>query len=91
MTHTPHHPLRHRTQFIIQSKPDDLFVRDGDDLHLNHTISLLDALVGFSHEIKHLDGHAVKLERQGVTKPLQVVTLTGQGMPKPDNVRVVAS
>lgn len=77
-----------RSQFIIQSQPDKRFERHGDDLHLNHTISLLDALVGFSHEIHHLDGHAVTLAREGVTKPLQVVTLPGEGMPKPEDVRV---
>ncbi len=38
-------------QFIIRTDPDPIFERQGDDLLLNHTISLLDALVGFSHEV----------------------------------------
>lgn len=39
-------------QFLIKTEADDRFERQGDDLLLNHTISLLDALVGFSHEVR---------------------------------------
>ena len=36
-----------------------VFERRGDDLYMNLTISLRDALVGFSVDITHLDGHVV--------------------------------
>ena len=36
-----------------------IFERRGDDLYVNLTISLRDALVGFSMDITHLDGHKV--------------------------------
>ena len=36
-----------------------MFERRNDDLYTNLTISLRDALVGFSVDIKHLDGHLV--------------------------------
>ena len=36
-----------------------MFERRGDDLYTNVTVSLRDALVGFSMDIKHLDGHLV--------------------------------
>ena len=42
------HPSRH-----------SVFERRRDDLYMNLTISLRDALVGFSVDIKHLDGHVV--------------------------------
>jgi DnaJ family protein B protein 11 len=35
------------------------FERRGDDLYTNLTVSLRDALVGFSMDIVHLDGHLV--------------------------------
>ena len=36
-----------------------IFERRGDDLYTNITITLRDALVGFTMEIPHLDGHKV--------------------------------
>ena len=36
-----------------------IFERRGDDLYTNVTITLRDALVGFTMEIPHLDGHKV--------------------------------
>jgi DnaJ family protein B protein 11 len=54
----------------------------GDDLALEVSIPLVDALVGFSTKIKHLDGHAVPIATKGVTRPGDVVTLVGEGMPR---------
>lgn len=36
-----------------------MFERRGDNLYTNLTITLRDALVGFTVDIKHLDGHLV--------------------------------
>ena len=36
-----------------------IFERRGDDLYTNLTVSLRDALVGFTMDITHLDGHKV--------------------------------
>ena len=36
-----------------------IFERRGDDLYTNITVTLRDALVGFTMEITHLDGHKV--------------------------------
>ena len=54
----------------------------GDDLALDVSIPLVDALVGFSTSLKHLDGHKVPLSAKGVTRPGDVVTLPGEGMPR---------
>lgn len=44
-----------------------MFERRGDDLYMNITISLRDALTGFNMEITHLDGHKVKIKQGGVS------------------------
>ena len=38
-------------QFVLKTAPDSRFHRQGNDLRLNATISLTDALVGFSTEV----------------------------------------
>jgi DnaJ-related protein SCJ1 len=67
--------------FKIVTLPHKRFVRKGNDLHYQLTISLLEALVGFSRKIKHLDGHSVEINRKDVTKPGQIITIEGEGMP----------
>eukprot|EP01116_Phalansterium_solitarium_P009013 TRINITY_DN23003_c0_g1_i1.p1 TRINITY_DN23003_c0_g1~~TRINITY_DN23003_c0_g1_i1.p1 ORF type:complete len:372 (+),score=141.99 TRINITY_DN23003_c0_g1_i1:129-1244(+) len=68
--------------FKIETLPDKRFVRRGDDLHMNMTISLLEALVGFSKSFRHLDGHSVKVTKEDVTKPGEVFMVAEEGMPK---------
>lgn len=41
---------------ILQQKPHEKFQRSGDDLYINHTITLTEALCGFSFMMRHLDG-----------------------------------
>ena len=50
---------------LSPSPRHSVFERLGDHLYMNLTISLRDALVGFSVDIKHLDGHIVGREREG--------------------------
>ena len=69
--------------FVIKTAPHPTFTRDANqvDLHTSATISLLDALVGFSTPLVHLDGHTVDLENVGITRPGQVIKIAGEGMP----------
>ena len=67
--------------FIVRQIPHVRFSRSGNDLHLEETISLVEALVGFSKEIDHLDDHKVVLSSTKVTRPGQVVRVVGEGMP----------
>lgn len=39
------------------------------------------ALLGFTRNLTHLDGHVVSLVRKGVTQPGFVQTIKGEGMP----------
>lgn len=68
--------------FRLVTAPHKRFTRKGDDLHFSLTVSLLEALVGFSKKIKHFDGHTVDVDRTDVTKPGQVITIKGEGMPQ---------
>lgn len=44
-----------------------------------------DALIGFSFEINHLDGHKVAISREKVTWPGARIRKKGEGMPNYDN------
>lgn len=68
--------------FVVVQTPHPLFRRDGDNLHVDFTISLLESLVGFSKTIEHLDGHKVEIIKSDVTFCSQVVTVRGEGMPR---------
>lgn len=46
---------------------------------------LQDALVGFSLELKHLDGHIVSISRDKVTWPGARIRKKGEGMPNYEN------
>lgn len=69
----------------VRTSPHPIFERQGDDLYTNITISLQDALVGFTMEFKHLDGHTVSVTRDKVTWPGAKLRKKGEGMPNYDN------
>jgi len=71
--------------FKIRTLPHPTFTRQGNDLHMDLHISLSEALVEFSKSFKHVDGHKVRVARKDVTKPFQVLKVSGEGMPLADN------
>ena len=68
--------------FVVRPRPHPRFERVGDNLRLNATIPLADALVGFATSITHLDGRKVALAATGVTRPGATMVLAGEGMPR---------
>lgn len=44
-------------------------------------ITLKEALLGFKKKIKHLDNHFIKINKEGITKPGEIQTIKGEGMP----------
>lgn len=69
----------------IKTMPHKTFERRGDDLYTNITITLQDALVGFSTGIEHLDGRKVLIVRDKVTWPGARIRKKGEGMPNYEN------
>eukprot|EP01100_Stratorugosa_tubuloviscum_P009217 TRINITY_DN3849_c0_g1_i1.p1 TRINITY_DN3849_c0_g1~~TRINITY_DN3849_c0_g1_i1.p1 ORF type:complete len:372 (-),score=134.38 TRINITY_DN3849_c0_g1_i1:124-1239(-) len=67
--------------FVVKTLKHKLFERVGNDLRMELTISLKEALVGFSRTLKHLDGHTVVIERNEVTAPGFVLQIDNEGMP----------
>jgi DnaJ-related protein SCJ1 len=41
----------------------------------------MEAILGFRKVIKHLDGHEVVIEREGITQPGYIEIMEGEGMP----------
>eukprot|EP00211_Chloroparvula_japonica_P006450 CAMPEP_0119143196 /NCGR_PEP_ID=MMETSP1310-20130426/33922_1 /TAXON_ID=464262 /ORGANISM="Genus nov. species nov., Strain RCC2339" /LENGTH=414 /DNA_ID=CAMNT_0007134807 /DNA_START=63 /DNA_END=1307 /DNA_ORIENTATION=+ len=66
-----------------EEEPSD-FIRRGDDLILEHTITLAEALTGFKFPVTHLDGRTLVVESMpnDVVKPGDLKTIEGEGMPK---------
>ena len=65
----------------VYSEEHDDFEREGSDLVTSQNISLMEALLGFKREIKHLDGRLIEIERLQVTEPGQEHEVPGLGMP----------
>ncbi|XP_026446207.1 dnaJ protein ERDJ3B-like [Papaver somniferum] len=68
-------------KFKIRTAPHDIFKREGNDLHTTVSITLVQALVGFEKNIKHLDEHLVEIGSKKITKPKEVRKFKGEGMP----------
>jgi DnaJ family protein B protein 11 len=68
--------------FNIKQVPHKFFVRNGDNLSMSMTISLLESLVGFKKTFEHLDGHIVTVEKKDVSYCSEVYIVKNEGMPK---------
>jgi len=69
--------------FIIQEKEHDFFKRQGDDLFIEKSLTLVEALCGFQFIITHLDGRKllVKSSSNEAIKPGDIKTIPEEGMP----------
>lgn len=56
-------------KFIIKVSEHSSFKRRGDNLYLKQSLTLVESLIGFEHEINHMDDSVIKLKREGVTPP----------------------
>lgn len=68
---------------ILQQKPHEKFQRNNDNLQINQTISLTEALCGFTFVLHHLDGRDLVIRHPAgeVIKPGDIKTVVGEGMP----------
>jgi DnaJ family protein A protein 2 len=71
--------------FVVQQQEHDRFVRKGDDLLTEKTITLAQALCGMEVVIKHLD-----VKEDETSRHLVIKTRAGQEVIKPGDVRVIS-
>lgn len=78
---------------VLQQSDHGVFRRDGANLHYKKTITLLEALTGFSFTIPHLDGRTllVKSDPTMVVRPGDVKAIKDEGMPQKHNPYVRGS
>ncbi|KAI6669741.1 hypothetical protein NL676_004626 [Syzygium grande] len=69
--------------FILQQKEHPKFKRKGEDLFVEHTLSLTEALCGFQFVLTHLDGRQllIKSNPGEVVKPDSFKAINDEGMP----------
>lgn len=67
-------------KYRIKTLKHPRFRRNGDNLITNVTITLRDALVGFTVKIKHLDEHEVPITMSQIVAPATTIKIEGEGM-----------
>ncbi|GLJ11414.1 hypothetical protein SUGI_0166710 [Cryptomeria japonica] len=69
--------------FVLQQKEHPKFKRKGDDLFVEHSLTLTEALCGFQFILTHLDGRQLlnKSSPGEVIKPGQFKAINDEGMP----------
>ncbi|ROW12509.1 hypothetical protein VMCG_00034 [Cytospora schulzeri] len=70
--------------FTLVEEPHDVFTRVGHDLSADLTVTLAEALSGFSRVVvKHLDGRGIHIDypRGKILRPNEVIKVEGEGMP----------
>lgn len=50
--------------FVLQQKEHPKFIRKGDDLFVERSLSLTEALCGFQYILTHLDGRQLLIKSQ---------------------------
>lgn len=70
--------------FVVQEKEHPKFKRKIDDLEVEHTLSLTEALCGFQFVLTHLDGRQllIKSNPGEIIKPGQFKVINDEGMPQ---------
>jgi len=69
--------------FVVEEKPHDVFTRKGPDLFMKRTITLSEALTGFSFPVERLDGKILMVSNKAgeVIKPGALMAIDNEGMP----------
>jgi molecular chaperone DnaJ len=65
---------------LVHVKPDDRFVREGNDIYTQVDLTIVQAALGATTTIETLDG-AIELDLPAGTQPGDVRVLRGKGMP----------
>eukprot|EP00914_Ancora_sagittata_P027582 GHVO01053885.1.p1 GENE.GHVO01053885.1~~GHVO01053885.1.p1 ORF type:complete len:384 (+),score=70.38 GHVO01053885.1:23-1153(+) len=81
----PDHPDHTAGDLILDiiEIPHPTFRRNGDNLHYDLVITLLEALVGFEKSIGHVDkNNPVHIHRTDTSRDHQVIVVSGRGLPR---------
>jgi DnaJ-related protein SCJ1 len=65
--------------FKVVQLPNNEFERKGSDLHYTQHISLLESLVGFNKQIKHLDSRMITIQSKDVTPHGHTAKIKSEG------------
>lgn len=71
----------------VDVSPHALFKRRGDDLIMDKTLSLSQALLGSNFDVKALDGKVLNVNLSEILKPGGVIKISGEGMPSSSGKR----
>jgi DnaJ family protein A protein 2 len=68
---------------VLQQKEHQTFKRDGDDLYMEHELTLHEALCGYELRITHLDGRILRVKGAPgqVVTPGDIKCIVNEGMP----------
>ncbi|KAL0910326.1 hypothetical protein M5K25_021299 [Dendrobium thyrsiflorum] len=69
--------------FIIDEKPHDVFMREGNDLVITQKISLVEALTGYIVLLTTLDGRSLTIPINSIIHPGYEEVVPKEGMPIP--------
>jgi len=74
-------------EIIIQEIPHQLYKRDGDNLNTEHTISVIDAILGTTINVKSVDG-SISIKLSGGVESGKILRASGKGLPNINSGRV---
>jgi DnaJ family protein B protein 11 len=69
-------------EVVLVSRKHPVFRRSGSDLHMNVSISLREALLGFTREVEHIDGSKLVVESKALIQCQQTIVIKGRGLAK---------
>lgn len=67
--------------FVVDEKPHPVYERDGNDLLIKQTITLLESLTGKILELTTLDGRHLSIPVTEIIKPGHEMIIPDEGMP----------
>ena len=76
-----HNGVNGDIQVFIEEEPNDLFVRDGDDLIYNLLLDFPTAALGGEVEVPTVEGGKLRIKVENGTQPGKTLRLRGKGLP----------
>lgn len=68
--------------FLVVEKDHPVYHREGDNLYMNKSIPLVDALTGFTVTLTQLDGEEYTITIDDIVECDEVLRIPGKGMPR---------